>query len=105
MQDPAMENERVLHDFARRHARQKIATAPFIAVLAIGAILWVLRKVGIVTGPHPLLGWTLFGVVLILGLFAAWNWRCPACGGYLGRKLSPRTCVHCGAALRRPRQP
>ncbi len=45
-------------------------------------------------------------VSLFIGFIGAFfigtrkNWRCPACGRYLGKRLNPCACQHCGAALR-----
>jgi hypothetical protein len=37
--------------------------------------------------------------IVMLGMagYSFWNWRCPACGKYLGRALSVRFCRNCGA--------
>jgi hypothetical protein len=35
----------------------------------------------------------------VIGL-ALVNWRCPACKGYLGRRLNPKFCGNCGVPLR-----
>jgi hypothetical protein len=34
----------------------------------------------------------------IAGILAVW--RCPACGAWLGRAVSPRTCAGCGARFK-----
>jgi rubrerythrin len=39
-------------------------------------------------------------LVLVAAGFSWLNWRCPACGKYLGRGLSPNQCPKCGVALR-----
>ncbi len=45
------------------------------------------------------LGMGLVGVVVALG-FSFWNWRCPACNTYLGRRFfNVRHCFSCGAQL------
>ena len=94
-------DERVLREFAQRRARQKVATVPFVAIMIVALVLYALDRLGISQGPKPLLGWTLFVGLMLLGLFAFWNWRCPACGGYLGKKLDPTRCGHCEVVLRR----
>jgi hypothetical protein len=38
-----------------------------------------------------------FVVMLGMAGFTYWNWRCPACGKYLGRALGVRFCQNCGA--------
>ncbi len=39
-------------------------------------------------------------LVLAAAGFSWLNWRCPACGKYLGKGLSPNHCPKCGVALR-----
>ncbi len=39
--------------------------------------------------------------VIVPGIvFSLRNWRCPACGGYLGRSFNPKFCQKCGVQLR-----
>jgi hypothetical protein len=40
-------------------------------------------------------------LVLVFGGvgFSFWNWRCPACGRYLGKAMHPKHCSRCGAQL------
>ena len=38
-------------------------------------------------------------LVLVAAGFSWLNWRCPACGKYLGNRLSPDHCPKCGVAL------
>jgi hypothetical protein len=47
----------------------------------------------------------ILGPLLLLAVLVAfgvsfWNWRCPACDGYLGHALFPKTCRRCGVELR-----
>jgi hypothetical protein len=50
---------------------------------------------GAVLGPIAL-------VAIVIGwvIFNGRNWRCPACGNYLGRAFNPRHCRRCGIELR-----
>jgi rubrerythrin len=32
-------------------------------------------------------------------VFSLFNWRCPACSSYLGKRFNPRFCPSCGAQL------
>jgi rubrerythrin len=41
-------------------------------------------------------------LLLVAAGFSFWNWRCPACGRYLGTSLNPTRCPGCGVALRSP---
>ncbi len=38
-----------------------------------------------------------FAVAILM--FVSWNWRCPACGRFLGRVRNPKFCPNCGVAL------
>ena len=40
-------------------------------------------------------------IMLLLVLFTRLNWRCPKCGASLGRGRDPKTCLRCGAILKR----
>jgi hypothetical protein len=75
---------------------------------------------GIVLAPAAIAGWhayrnhqdevagismEIFGPLFLLAVLVAfgvsfWNWRCPACEGYLGYALLPKACQRCGAELR-----
>jgi hypothetical protein len=46
-------------------------------------------------GSSPVL---LFPILAAVG-FSLWNWRCPACRGYLGRTFNPKFCQKCGVQL------
>jgi hypothetical protein len=41
-----------------------------------------------------------FFVILTFLVFSALNWRCPACGRYLGSNIDRRRCRRCGTRLR-----
>ena len=51
------------------------------------------------TAENAVLVVTLPAILGAVG-FSLWNWRCPACSGYLGRGWAPRHCPHCAARLR-----
>lgn len=86
-------------EFKRKRARQLYSATPVILIM-IG--IFVLRR-----GNHPqIMGVPaeifLGGVVVLIAaiaLFSMYNWRCPACGGYLGRGINPRFCAKCGLKL------
>ena len=40
------------------------------------------------------------GLLLAAAGFSWLNWRCPACGKYLGKNLNPDHCPKCRVALR-----
>lgn len=86
--------------FRRRRLRQVVA-----GLLALAAFLViVLPDEGVpvsIPGVSPdalLLAASL--VILAVLAFTAFNWRCPGCGRYLGRSISPPYCAGCGVPLR-----
>jgi uncharacterized protein YqgC (DUF456 family) len=94
----AQQNPEVSDEFAARRRRQLFVAIPFI-LLVFATIL------------ANLLGGQLFGVsavtwvgvalVCVLGffIFSLKNWRCPACGRYLGQNMFTKFCAKCGAQL------
>ncbi len=85
--------------YAQRRRRQIVL---LFVVLPVGAVSFVFR----LTGIHELFGIpTLTFVVsllLFVGLclaFSHLNWRCPACGRYLGESLDHSHCPGCGISL------
>jgi len=87
-------------EFAVRRRRRWLAVAVILATVVVM----------VVAGTRP--GGILFGigvatiraacVVIVLGaaVLSIVNWRCPACGRYMGRTINPAFCPRCGIALR-----
>jgi hypothetical protein len=85
------------HDTRRRFAtRRRVAVA---VVMAGWAALVVGALVGALAGVDDLPGWLFLGVGLAIAAAAHRVWRCPACGGTLGRNLAPMRCPWCAAPL------
>jgi hypothetical protein len=96
---PLLNEQKTVEEFKKRRNRQIAVTVPLIAVMI--AVLYV--------SDHPEA--VLFGVkglhviygslaVLAAGVvFSLYNWRCPACGKYLGKGINPKFCPKCGARL------
>ena len=82
-------------EFARRQRRQLAVAAIILAgVLSI----WILRDRSPLESP---VGITIFiAAMAAILIFTLQNWRCPACGKYLGKGAFPRFCPQCGVALR-----
>jgi hypothetical protein len=82
-------------DFAVRKRRQ-IAVA---VVIALGAVLLMILPAQPALGRMPgiLLPFAAMAAILV---FTLQNWRCPACGRYLGRGSNPAFCPRCGVPLR-----
>lgn len=87
-------------EFAVRRRRRWLG----VAVILVAVVVMVLagrRPGGTVLGIGPAT-WQPIGIVVVLGavIFSLINWRCPACGRYLGRTFNPAFCPRCGIALR-----
>ena len=87
--------------FARKRRRQIILIVPLFAVIILVAAASDDSSSNIAGLPAAVVG--TMGILLILGAlaFSLYNWRCPACNGYLGRSASPRFCSKCGVPLQR----
>lgn len=91
---------RVIAEFKRRRARQLMMVVPFLGALIP---LFMLEDAGPdgLFGIPPVVVGSACGAVVIAGfIFSLINWRCPACGCYLGKAISPRFCQKCGVQLR-----
>jgi hypothetical protein len=86
-------------EFRGRRSRQWIVSLPIVAMLFATAVLRD-READTVAGfSSAAVGGTLIVLVLGVLVFSLWNWRCPACSGYLGKAMSPRFCAKCGVQL------
>lgn len=90
----------VIREFGRRRARQLAAVVAVIFLMI--SLLWKMGHPGVLLGELSRSTVTALEVILIAGfvLFSSLNWRCPACGRYLGADINPRGCRKCGARLR-----
>ena len=85
--------------FAARRRRQIILAVPLVAVMIVLVMSSEGQSATIPGVPeNVLLPTALFFVAGALA-FSFKNWRCPACNGYLGKAMSPKFCVKCGAPL------
>ena len=82
-------------EFAKKRQRQFLVGG--LTVLAFLSLV-LLQRNGMVTGAPLALVW-IAGVAVAV-LFSWQNWRCPACGKYLGRSGNLAFCPRCGVALR-----
>jgi len=89
-------------EFALRRKRQLMVAIPFILVIVGMAVFARIgeadgeKLAGVSLGVFFAIFFTLVAGALT---FSFRNWRCPACGRYLGREISPRFCSKCGVAL------
>ena len=100
MNDDPIQVEKNIQEFKRRRKNQLIALIPLVVALLAATLLDHHPK----QMPSGFLGKN-FGVIFSLYLialvvFSFRNWRCPACNGYLGRGINPRSCPYCGVQLR-----
>ena len=65
---------------------------PLLALLIVG-LLFILDE-----EDKHLVFWSGLGIYLLALALNLALWRCPACGGFLGRGFSVRFCRHCGKA-------
>lgn len=100
MEYTELQRKRFKESFARKQRRQLLVAVPVLALL-VALIL------GQEHGSHasygiPFIVWVPILAVLIVAvlIFSSRNWRCPACGGYLGRGFHPAFCPKCGVELR-----
>ena len=85
-------------EFAVRRRRQLAASGALVAMIL--AIAFASERGAISPKLSIFLGNVLFLLGAVLVGFTLRNWRCPACGGYLGKGIGPRFCSKCGAPLR-----
>jgi hypothetical protein len=94
-----MDEGEVRAEFAKRKTRQILAVAPLVA--AFVAARWCREHAAELVLGIPGCQWFYVACAAAAAgiVFSMLNWRCPACKGYLGRRISPDFCSHCGAAL------
>lgn len=88
-----------VREFRRRKARQVYAI--ILAVFLLISLVWKMGHPGFFLGELSRPTVSLLEIIVIAGflLFSTVNWRCPACGRYLGPDIDPRGCRKCGAKL------
>jgi hypothetical protein len=82
-------------EFARRQKRQfGVAAVIFAGLISV----MIMRDRSPLDSP---VGITLvIAAMAAILIFTLQNWRCPACGKYLGKGAFPRFCPQCGVALK-----
>jgi hypothetical protein len=86
--------------YALRRKRQLAVSAPLV-VLVLALVFTKDHVGGTLLATFSSVAVPLFLIVVVGALiFSFRNWRCPACGKYLGRSFNPKHCQSCGVALR-----
>lgn len=97
-QDENSSPDRVRRMFRVRQTRQIIAIAVALFLVVLVAAV---HKRPDLFGDHPrglLFGLQALAIASFLGFTAA-NWRCPACGSFLGSDIHRTHCRKCGNRL------
>jgi hypothetical protein len=89
-----MEEKRIKREFSRKKIYQYISWGFAMAVIVIVAVGKSNQAVN-----SSVYAWILIGVAAAAGLFSFYNWRCPACKKYLGRRTGIKQCPECKAKL------
>jgi ribosomal protein S27AE len=97
------EEQKAAHrtEFALRRKRQLFVSIPLVVVMLGVMVVLDDKTKASVWGLSPSVVVGIFAVLMGGGLvFSLLNWRCPACGRYLGKHISPSFCHRCGVPLR-----
>ena len=97
--DSEHQDDDVVSRFKARRLRQFILVIP--VMLAIFLLVWAGENQDASLAGIPrtvLVGVALAAIAAGAG-FSLFNWRCPACGKYLGRSINPSFCAKCGTKL------
>jgi|GEM_PF-5458255 len=92
MNDPQVE---ILQIAAARRLRWRIAR--WGTVVVTFGIIFADQVLGWRTGS---LHYIILVIVFACVVWIVVNWRCPACGAFLGLNRNPKTCPKCQAKLR-----
>lgn len=96
--DAPVADPEVKKEFARRRRRQNVLGVILTPFFFVGIGLKAVKNS--VHGTAPLVAVLTILAVMVLGLaFSHWNWRCPKCSTFLGSRMGPRRCPHCGVRL------
>ena len=87
----------ITREFRARQTRQIIAIAAALFLVMLSAVLYK-RPVLVELSKSILFGGQIAVITAFLA-FSAFNWRCPACGNFLGGDIHRRKCNKCRAVL------
>jgi ribosomal protein S27AE len=88
-------------EFASRRKRQLFVSIPLLVLMLGFMIVLDDKSKAPAFGLSPSVVVGVFALLMGGGLvFSLLNWRCPACGRYLGKHINPSFCHRCGVPLR-----
>jgi hypothetical protein len=92
--------ERIIRAFARKKKmRYRLIIATGIVLII--SIIVKAKQLTIGSLSASNLALTLLGAVVLILVYAYFDWRCPACNKYFGRTGNPGQCPHCGVKLQK----
>ena len=94
------QKEQFRQQFAVKRRHQVLLLVPLLVFGVLVALTSRNHGVPALGIPPEVIVFSFAVVALGAAAFSFWNWRCPACGKYLGRGLGPRFCRRCGIELR-----
>jgi Zn finger protein HypA/HybF involved in hydrogenase expression len=93
-QDP----KEIKREFRQRQTRQIIAMTVALFLVALAAVLYKRPELVGTISRGTLFGMQAITIAAFFG-YTSYNWRCPACGKYLGSNLHRTQCRKCSARL------
>ena len=88
-----------MSEFALRQARQFLAIGITLVLLLILVMLYKNPDLLGTFTKETIFAFQSIVIAAFIG-FSAVNWRCPACGKYLGNNINRHRCKHCETRLR-----
>lgn len=98
-----MDMEKEVKEMEEKHVQKVFARKKMFQYLSYGLAMAVIVVVAVSKSNQAvdtsLYAWVLVGIALAAMIFSLFNWRCPACKKYLGRKMGIKECPNCQAKL------
>jgi uncharacterized membrane protein YkvI len=98
-----MDMEKEVKEMEEKHIQKEFARKKMIQYIAYGLAMVVIVLVAVGKSGQAvsssLYAWVLVGIAIAAILFSLYNWRCPSCKKYLGRRMGIKVCPECKAKL------
>jgi hypothetical protein len=93
------DHEQIKREFHQLQTRQIIGIAITMFAVMLCAVLY--KRPGVL-GEYSTFSLVAVQIVSIASfiVFTSYNWRCPACGKFLGTDINKRGCTKCKTRLR-----